>query len=143
MALTFDATNKVIETTASITDLQQFHLELRSWEASAEGAMHPITHNWKSLELGDGASVDQVDLVNGWKLKFSVAGSYVINGNLTGSIVEVPGSFVKHKTSVAYVTTSVGSSGPSAASIAAELRASLVSELQAILQIQTKIDATF
>lgn len=119
MALSFDTANLVIESTASITDLPAFHADLRDWEDSPEGAVWPVTHSWKALDLGGGAYFYQADLANGWKLKFPNAGNYAINGNLNGTIVPVAGVFVERKTSAAYATTAIGGSGPSAADIAA------------------------
>ncbi len=124
MALSFDTDNLVIESSASITDLPAFHEELRDWEDSAEAMILPVTHTWKALDLG-GAFFYQADLVNGWTLKFPTPGNYTITGNLTGTIVPVSGVYVERQTSAAYVTTAVGGSGPSAASIAAELLAAL------------------
>lgn len=127
MALTFDTANRVIESTASITDLPLFHAALRDWEDSEAGAVQPVTHTWKALDLG-GASFVQADLVNGWKLKFVGAGPFVVTGNLRGTIVPT-GVQVERTTSAAYVTTAQGGSGPSAADIAAAVRADLAAEL--------------
>lgn len=121
MALSFDTANLVIESTASITDLPSFHAELRDWEDDEAGAIWPVTHSWKALDLG-GAFFYQADLTNGWKLKFVGSGPFTINGNLNGTIVST-GVQVERKTSAAYVTTAIGGSGPSAADIAAELLA--------------------
>lgn len=118
MALTFDTVNLVIESTGSITDLPAFHAAVRDWEDSAPAIIFPVTHTWKALDLGGGAFFYQCDLVNGWKLKFPTPGNYTINGNLNGTIVPVAGVYVERKTSAAYVTTSIGGSGPSAADIA-------------------------
>lgn len=125
MPASFDTTNKIIELTSSIIDLPVFHQELREWESSSAGIVNPTTHKWKALDLGGGAFFYQCDLINDWKLKFTVPGSYVIEGNLTCEIVSVPGVFVERKTSSAYATTSVGTTGPTAASIAAELLSAL------------------
>lgn len=119
MALTFDTSNLVIESTASITDLPAFHSELRDWEDSAEAAIYPVTHKWKALDQGGGAYMYQADLVNGWRLKFPNAGNYTITGNLKGDIIPVPGVYIERTTSAAYITTSVGATGPTAAEIAA------------------------
>ena len=116
--LTFDPANLVIESTASITDLPVFHSALRAWEESATGVVWPVTHAWKALDLG-GAYFYQADLSNGWRLKFPNAGNYTISGNLNASIIPVAGVYVERKTSAAFATTSQGSSGPSAADIAA------------------------
>lgn len=122
MSLTFDTTTLTIESTASITDLPAFHALLRDWEDDAVGAVWPVTHTWKALDLG-GAYLYQCDFINGWKLKFPTAGSYTITGNLNATITPVAGVYVERKTSAAYVTTAIGGSGPTAADIAAAVLA--------------------
>lgn len=119
MALSFNTATYTIESTASITDLPAFHAALRDWEDSEQGAIHPVTHSWKALDLGGGGFFYQADLLSPWVLKFPNAGNYTINGNLNATIVPVAGVYVERKTSSAYVTTAVGGSGPSAADIAA------------------------
>lgn len=126
MALTFVPATLTIESTASITDLPAFHAALRDWEDSVEGAIYPVTHTWKALDLG-GAYFYQADLVNGWTLKFPNPGNYTIIGNLRGTINPVAGVYVERQTSAAYTTTAIGGSGPTAAEIAAELLSSLQS----------------
>ena len=92
--------------------------------ADAAGAIHPVTHTWKALDLGGGASFYQVDLIHGYALRFVGAGPFQINGNLRGSIVDT-GVQVERTTSAAFSTTAVGGSGPSAESIAAAVLAAL------------------
>jgi hypothetical protein len=123
MALTFDTANLVIESTASILDLPAFHAACRDWEDGEVGAVHPVTHSWKALDLGGGAYFYQADLANGWQLKFPNAGNYTISGNLNATIIPVAGVYVERKTSAAYATTAIGSTGPSAADIAAAILA--------------------
>lgn len=118
MALSFDTANLVIESTASIPDLAAFHAALRDWEDSEEAAIYPVTHTWKALDLGGGAFFYQIDLINGWSLKFPNAGNYTITGNLGGTIVPVAGVYVERKTSAAFATTAVGGSGPTAGDVA-------------------------
>lgn len=125
MSLTFDTANRVIESTASVTDLPAFHAALRDWEDSPEGAIHPVTHTWKAMDQGEGAFLYQADLINGWVLKFPTTGNYVITGNLKGNIIPVAGVYVERTRATAYTTTSVGGSGPSAESIAAAVLAAL------------------
>lgn len=131
MALTFDTATLTIESTASVLDLPAFHAELRDWEDSVEGAIYPVTHTWKALDLG-GAYFYQADLINTWKLKFPNAGNYTIIGNLNATITPVAGVYVERKTSAAYATTAIGGSGPSAADIAAAVRAELTVEMARI-----------
>lgn len=124
MAITFVPSTLTIESTASITDLPAFHAACRDWEDSEEGAIYPVTHTWRALDLG-GAYFYQADLANGWTLKFPNPGTYTIIGNLQGTIEPVAGVYVERQTSAAYTTTAIGGSGPTAAEIAAELLASL------------------
>lgn len=123
MALTFNTATYTIESTASLSDLPAFHAALRDWEDSEAGAIHPVTHSWKALDLGSGGFFYQCDLLSPWVLKFLNAGNYTISGNLNATITPVAGVYVERKTSAAYVTTSVGGSGPSAAEIAAAILA--------------------
>lgn len=118
MALTFNPSTLIIDSSTSIIDLPSFHAELRDWEDGETGAIHPITHTWKALDLGGGAAFVQADLVNGWQLRFPNAGNYTIKGNLNGSIVPVAGVYVERQTSSAYVTTAIGGSGPTPSDIA-------------------------
>ena len=124
MTITVDWANKVVESTASITDLPAFHATLRDLEDDPTGAIHPVTHTWKALDLGSGAFFYAADLINGYVLKFIGAGPFQISGNLNGTIVDT-GVQIERKTSAAFATTAVGGSGPSAESIAAALLAAL------------------
>lgn len=125
MAITVDWAGKVVQSDASITDIVVFHQALRVLEASETGELYPTIHTWRALDLGGGATFNQIDFVNGWQLTFPVAGDYSIIGNLNATIVPVAGVYVERKTSAAYVTTAVGASGPTAADIAAAVLASL------------------
>ena len=122
--ISIDWPNKIIESDSSILDLPAFHATLRELEDDAAGAIHPVTHRWKALDLGGGAFFYQADLINGYTLRFSGAGPFEINGNLRGSIVDT-GVQVERTTSAAFSTTAVGGSGPSAESIAAAVLAAL------------------
>lgn len=118
MTISVDWQNMVIESTASILDLPVFHAALRDLEDDAVGAVYPVTHKWKALDLGGGAFMYQCDLINGYTLKFPSAGNYAIKGNLNGTIVPVAGVYVERQTALAYATTAIGGSGPTAADIA-------------------------
>ena len=122
--ISIDWPNKIIESDLSILDLPAFHATLRDFEDDAAGAIWPVTHAWKALDLGGGAFFYQADLINGYSLKFIGAGPFQINGNLKGSIVDT-GVQVERMTSAAFSTTAVGGSGPSAESIAAAVLAAL------------------
>ena len=135
--ISIDWPNKIIESDASILDLPAFHATLRDLEDDAAGAIHPVTHRWKALDLGGGAFFYQADLINGYTLRFSGAGPFQISGNLKGPIVDT-GVQVERTTSAAFSTTAVGGSGPSAESIAAASAAATVAALQAIF---LKVDA--
>lgn len=119
MTITVDWPTRIINSTASIPDLPAFHAVLRDLEDDATGAIYPVTHTWKALDLGGGAFMYQLDLINGYQLKFPSAGSYQISGNLNATIVPVAGVYVERKTSAAFATTAVGGSGPTANDIAA------------------------
>ena len=131
--ISIDWPNKIIESDSSILDLPAFHAILRDLEDDATGAIWPVTHTWKALDLGGGAFFYQADLINGYSLKFIGTGPFQINGNLRGSIVDT-GVHVERTTSAAFSTTAIGGSGPSADSIAA----ATVAALQAIF---LKVDA--
>ena len=126
MSLTFDWPARVISSSSSITDLVAFHAALRDAEDTETGAIYPVTHTWRALDLGGGAYFFAADLINGWALKFPAPGNYQIVGNLNGAIVPVAGVYVERKTSAAYATSAVGGSGPSAAQVAAAVWAEMV-----------------
>lgn len=125
MAITINTAEYLIESDASILDLLVFHNTLRDWEDSTEGVLYPITHKWKALNLGNGAFFYQADFQSPWRLKFTAPGTYQINGNLKCEIINDLGVYVERTTSAAYITTSVGGSGPSAADIANEVLAAI------------------
>ena len=122
--ISIDWPNKIIESDSSILDLPAFHATLRDLEDDASGAIWPVTHTWKALDLGGGAFFYQADLINGYALRFSGSGPFQISGNLKGLIVDT-GVQVERTTSAAFSTTAVGGSGPSAESIAAAVLAAL------------------
>ena len=129
--ISIDWPNKIIESDSSILDLPAFHATLRDLEDDAAGAIHPVTHRWKALDLGGGAFFYQADLINGYALKFIGAGPFQISGNLKGSIIDT-GVQVERTTSAAFSTTAVGGSGPSAESIAAAVDAALAARFASI-----------
>ena len=122
--ISIDWPNKIIESDSSILDLPAFHATLRDLEDDAAGAINPVTHRWKALDLGGGAFFYQADLLNGYALKLTGDGPFQINGNLRGSIIDT-GVQVERTTSAAFSTTAVGGSVPSAESIAAAVVAAL------------------
>ena len=114
--IVIDWPNKIIESDASILDLPAFHAALRDLEDDAAGAIHPVTHTWKALDLGGGAFFYQMDLTAYYSLRFIGPGPFQISGNLNGPIVNT-GVQVERKTSAAYVTTAIGASGITAADV--------------------------
>ena len=114
--IAIDWPNKIIESDASILDLPAFHAALRDLEDDAAGAIHPVTHTWKALDLGGGAYFYQMDLTAYYSLRFIGPGPFQISGNLNGPIVNT-GVQVERKTSAAYVTTAIGASGITAADV--------------------------
>lgn len=148
MALTIDWPGRVINSSASIADLVAFHVELRDAEDGETGAIYPVTHTWKVVDLGGGAFFPALALINGWVLRFPVPGNYTIKGNLSGNIVPVAGVYVERQTSAAYATTSAGGSGPTAGDVAAAVWAELVeagfsaAALLRLLAAQAAGDAT-
>jgi hypothetical protein len=118
MTISVDWANLIIESTASILDLPAFHAALRDLEDDPIGMIYPVTHTWKALDLGGGATFVQADLINGYTLKFIGTGPFQITGNLNGTIIDT-GVQVERKTSSAFTTTAIGGSGPSPSDIAA------------------------
>lgn len=148
MALTIDWPGRVINSSASIADLVAFHAELRDAEDSEAGAIHPVTHTWRVIDLGGGATFPALALLNGWVLRFPAPGNYSIKGNLGGTIVPVAGVYVERQTSAAYATTNAGGSGPSAGDVATAVWAEMVeagfsaAALLRLLAAQAAGDAT-
>lgn len=116
MALTPDFTNKLILADASITDIIQFHKDVRDIEQSDAGMLYPVAHTYKRVDLGGGAYFHAVDAVNGWQLKFPAPGNYTVVGNINFTIVPVAGVYVDRKTSAAFATVA-GTGGGSSLSV--------------------------
>lgn len=128
MALTVNWQTKVVYSDTSITDIPAHHRALRDIEASETGMLYDDICAWQSLDLGGGATLPQIDYINGYGLEFVGPGPFVISGNLNAPINDT-GVQVERKTSAAYATTSVGGSGPSAESIAAATVAAMISSV--------------
>lgn len=125
MTISVDWVNKIVSSTASITDLPAFHATLRYLEDDAAGMIYPVIHKWKALDLGGGAFMYQADFINGYTLTFPNAGNYSIKGNLNAPIIPVAGVYVERQTALGYATTAIGGPGPSTADIAAAVLAAL------------------
>lgn len=119
--LVADYQNLILHSDASITDIVQLHLTLRDMEDSAEGMIYPVIHTYKIVDLGNGAFFPAVKFINGWRLQFPAGNFEISGGNLDCAIIQTSDTYVKHTQSAAYAVTSVGSSGPTAESIAALL----------------------
>lgn len=126
VTISVDWPNKIIESTASILDLPTFHATLRDLEDDPTGMLYPVTHTWKALDQGGGAFMYQLDLINGFQLKFPNPGNYTITGNLKGAIIPVANVYVERERATAYITTAQGGSGPTAADIAEQVRQMLI-----------------
>jgi hypothetical protein len=110
MAISVDWAARIVNSTASITDIVAFKDILRDLEDNDDGILHPPIITYKRLDLGGGAFFHAVDFVNGYQLRFPNAGSYEVIGNIGAAIVPVPGVFVDRIKSAAFATIA-GSGG--------------------------------
>lgn len=111
MALSVDWPNRLVLSTASITDIVDFKEQMRLFEESAIGVLSPPIVTYKRLDLGGGAFFHGVDFVNGYQLQFPNPGSYAIIGNIGATIVPVAGVFVERTKAAAFATVSGGGGG--------------------------------
>ena len=127
MTISIDWANKLVLSTASITDVVAFKDTIRDFEDDDVGMLYDPVISYKRLDLGGGAYFHGVDFINGYQLKFPNIGNYIVVGNIGATIVPVAGVFVDRTKSAAFATVAGtgGSSGPSAADIAAEVIAAL------------------
>jgi hypothetical protein len=125
MSITIDWQNRLVLSTASITDIVAHHDTLREFEDDAVGMLHPPIISYKVLDLGGGSFFYGLDYINGYQLKFPNPGNYTVIGNIGATIVPVAGVFVDRTKSAAFATVagSGGSTGPTAAEIAAAILA--------------------
>lgn len=111
MALTVDWINKIVHSSASITDIPVTRNELRDLEESAIGMLYPPIINYKQIDLGGGSIFPAIEFINGYTLQFS-SGSYEVKGgNLLATINPIAGVFVDRTTSAAYAVTANGGGG--------------------------------
>jgi hypothetical protein len=121
MSITVDWQNKLVLSTASITDIVAFKDALRALEDDAIGMLYDPIIQYKRVDLGGGAYFHDVPLINGYQLKFPNPGNYTVIGNIGAVIVPVAGVFVTQTKAAAFATVagSGGAAGPTAAEIAA------------------------
>lgn len=124
--ISVDWVNKIVESTASITDLPAFKDTIRDLEDDAVGVLYQPIISYKKVNLGGGAFFHAVDFINGYQLKFPNPGNYSIIGNLGAVIVPVAGVYVERQSAAAFATTASGGSGPTAQSIREEMDANSV-----------------
>lgn len=129
MTISIDWANKLVVSTASITDIVGFKNTLRDFEHDDIGVLYPPIITYKRLDLGGGAYFHAVDFVNGWQLQFPNTGNYTVIGNINATIVPVAGVFVDRTKSAAFATVAGSGGGATAAEIAAALRIEIASEL--------------
>lgn len=113
MTISINYNTKVITSTASITDLVAFHDTLRDLEASEMGMLYDVTHTYKQLDIGGGAYMPAVTLINGYTLTMPSGQVTISGGNFDGTINNT--NTVTIIKAAAYAVTSVGSIGLSEA----------------------------
>lgn len=132
MTISIDWANKLVVSTASITDIVVFKNTLRDFEDDAVGVLYPPIITYKRLDLGGGAYFHAVDFINGWQLQFPNAGNYTVIGNINAGIVPVSGVFVDRTKSAAFATVAGSGGGSSPADIAAAVVAAMQTQLDRI-----------
>ena len=127
MTISIDWANKLVLSTASITDIVAFKDTLRGFEDDDIGMLYDPIIQYKRVDLGGGAYFHDVPFINGYQLKFPNAGNYTVIGNIGATIVPVVGVFVDRTKSAAFATVAGtgGSSGPTTAEITAAVMAAL------------------
>ena len=109
--ISIDWENKVVESTASITDLPAFKDIIRGLEDDAEGMLYAPVIIYKKVTVGSGA-LHAIDFINGYKLKFIGAGPFTIIGNLNAPIVAT-GVQIEREKSLSFVTVASDGGGVS------------------------------
>jgi hypothetical protein len=127
MTITIDWQSRLVNTTASITDIVAFKDAIRDLEDDAVGMLYDPIIQYKRVDLGGGAFFHDVPFINGYQLRFPNAGNYTVIGNIGATIVPVAGVFVDRTKSAAFATVagSGGSTGPTTAEIASAVLAAL------------------
>lgn len=112
MTFSVDWANKIVNSTASITDVPATRASLRELEDSVTGILYPPIISYKEIDLGGGAIFPAIEFINGYQLKFPTPGNYQVRGgNLIATIVPVAGVFVDRTQAAAYAVTAVGGEG--------------------------------
>lgn len=142
MTITVDWANKLVLSTASITDIVAFKDTLRELEDDDVGMLYDPIVAYKRVDLGGGAYFHDLPFINGYQLKFPNPGNYIVIGNIGATIVPVAGVYVDRTKAAAFATVagSGGSTGPTAGEIALAVRSELSPELSSIANIETKVD---
>lgn len=122
MTLTANYGTKIVTSSASITDIVQFHADLRLLESSADGVLYPAIHTYKQVPLGGSAFFPAISFINGWRLQFPVGSWEISGGNVEAEIVSLAGVYVKQIQSAAYAVTSIGAGGATPEDIADAVR---------------------
>lgn len=122
MSFTVDWDARIVDSSASITDVLAAREALRTLESSDKGVLYPPIIKYKELPLGGSAKFLAIEFINGYRLRFPVPGNYTISGgNITAPIIPVSGVYVERITSAAYatsvVTTTEGGGGGAGASV--------------------------
>ena len=112
MSITLDWANKIVNSTASITDIPAFRTTLRGFEDSETGILYAPIITYKKIDLGGGATFPAIAFINNYQLQFPNAGNYEVKGgNLNATIITAGGVFVDRTQSAAYAVTTEGAGG--------------------------------
>lgn len=135
MTISIDWTNKLVLSTASITDIVAFKDTIREFEDDSVGMLYDPIISYKRLDLGSGAYFHGIDLINGYQLKFPNPGNYTVLGNIGGTIVPVDGVFVDRTKAAAFSTVAGtgGGSSLTAEEVATAVSLALADKLNSLL----------
>jgi hypothetical protein len=141
MTISIDWQNKLVLSTASITDIVAFKDQVRDLEDDDVGILYDPVITYKRLDLGGGAYFHGIEVVNGYQLKFPNPGNYTVVGNIGATIVPVAGVFVDRTKSAAFATVAGtgGSGGATAADIWAYGTRELTSTVPTAAEIATAV----
>ena len=153
MAITIDPASKRLILDSTSVTAQAIYAAWVDWVALADNAKYPPAFRSAGGDgLGGGLLIPAYYfLLNGWRVRpmesnqtLTLTGNLFVDGG-GDPVVPTLGDFnvlVKNVVPVqAQGISTSGSAGPSAADIAAAVRAALAADLERITQIQTKVDA--